>query len=127
VAPNGERVARRVGQGLLPALRSLVARHDVTGIASAMTEEDRVVATESEHEPVAETARDGSAYRLRLIAHDDQAYDWFYNVVANPMLWFLQHYMWGLTESTDIDLWLHNALFGGYLPLDEYIATALVA
>ena len=126
-APNGERVARRGGGGLVTALRSLVAHHDVTWIASAMTEEDRVVATESEHEPVAETARDGSAYRLRLIAHDDQAYDWFYNVVANPMLWFLQHYMWGLTESPDIDLGLHNAWFGGYLPVNESFAEAVVA
>ena len=41
-------------------------------------------------------ARDGSPYRLRLVAHDPAAYDWFYNVVANPTLWFLQHYMWGL-------------------------------
>jgi glycosyltransferase involved in cell wall biosynthesis len=35
--------------------------------------------------------RDGArrlAVRLRLVAHDPQAYDWYYNVVANPMLWF---------------------------------------
>ena len=29
------------------------------------------------------------AYRLRLVAHDPAAYDWYYNVVANPMLWFI--------------------------------------
>ena len=44
-----------------------------------------------------ETARDGSPYRLRLVAHDPQAYDWYYNVVSNPTLWFLQHYLWDLT------------------------------
>ena len=125
-APNGERIARRGGGGLVTALRSLVAHHDVTWIASAMTEEDRTVAAESAHEPVAETARDGSAYRLRLIAHDEQAYDWFYNVVANPTLWFLQHYMWGLTESPDVDLGLHHAWFSGYLPVNEAFADAVV-
>ena len=41
---DGARVARRGGGGLVTALRSLVAMHDVTWIASAMTDEDRAVA-----------------------------------------------------------------------------------
>ena len=36
-------LARRGGGGLVTALRSLVEHHDVTWIASAMSEEDRVV------------------------------------------------------------------------------------
>src|ERR1700747_971242 len=88
---GGKRVARRGGGGLLTALRSLVLHHDVTWVASAMSDEDRVVAVDNEGEGVEETARDGSTYRLRLIAHDEQAYDWYYNVIANPMRWFLRH------------------------------------
>src|SRR5690349_23018412 len=83
---NGERVARRGGGGLVTGLRSLVEHHDVTWIASAMTEEDRVVAAESGGAAVEERSREGSPFRLRLVAHDEAAYDWFYNVVANPML-----------------------------------------
>src|SRR5436309_9305831 len=90
--PAGERIARRGGGGLVTALRSLLARHEVTWIASAMSEEDRVVAAEHGGEAAAETARDGSSYRIRLVASDPSAYDWYYNVVANPTLWFLQHY-----------------------------------
>jgi trehalose 6-phosphate synthase len=41
---DGKRVTRRGGGGLVTALRSLVAHHDVTWIASAMTDEDRAVA-----------------------------------------------------------------------------------
>ena len=44
---GGERIARRGGGGLVTALRSLVSHHDVTWIASAMTEEDRAVAAEA--------------------------------------------------------------------------------
>jgi trehalose 6-phosphate synthase len=124
-APNGERVARRGGGGLVTALRSLVTHHDVTWIASAMSDEDRVVAHESLAEPVAEVARDGSPYRLKLVAHDPLAYDWYYNVVSNPTLWFLQHYMWGLTESPNIDLGLHHAWFNGYVPVNETFAGAV--
>ena len=61
-------VARRGGGGLVTALRSLVAHHDVTWIASAMTEDDRVVADRgTAGEAFEEPARDGSPYRLRLV------------------------------------------------------------
>jgi trehalose 6-phosphate synthase len=124
-ASNGERIARRGGGGLVTALRSLVAHHDVTWIASAISEEDRVVAGESAVEPIEETARDGSPYRLRLLAHDPLAYDWYYNVVSNPTLWFIQHYMWGLTEAPDVDLGLHHAWFNGYAPVNATFAAAV--
>ena len=123
---QGARIARRGGGGLATALRSLVSHHDVVWIASAMTEEDRAVADEVGNEPIEETARDGSSYRLRLVAHDPLAYDWYYNVVANPTLWFLQHYMWGLTSSPDIDLGLHHAWYSGYVPVNQGFADAVV-
>ena len=124
---SGERIVLRGGGGLVTALRSLVDHHDVTWIASAMSEEDRAVAAEHGGDGFEETARDGSPYRLRLVAHDPNAYDWYYNVVANPTLWFLQHYMWGLPYAPDLDLGLHNAWFGGYLPVNETFAGAVVA
>ena len=124
---TGERVVLRGGGGLVTALRSLVAHHDVTWIASAMSEEDRAVAGEHDGDGFDETARDGSVYRLRLVTHDPNAYDWYYNVVANPTLWFLQHYMWGLPYAPDLDLGLHHAWFNGYLPVNEAFAGAVVA
>jgi trehalose 6-phosphate synthase len=124
---DGRRVTRRGGGGLVTALRSLVTRHDVTWIASAMSDEDKVVAEENGGEAFDETWRDGSPYRLRLVVHDPAAYDWYYNVVANPTLWFLQHYMWGLPYAPDVDLGLHTAWFNGYLPVNEGFAAATVA
>src|SRR5919201_550185 len=124
---NGERVARRGGGGLVTALRSLVAHHDVTWIASAMSDEDRAVAAEHGGAAFAETSRDGSPYAVRLVAHDESAYDWYYNVAANPTLWFLQHYMWGLPYAPNVDLGLHHAWFNGYLPVNHAFAAATVA
>ena len=92
-----------------------------------MSDEDRAVAGEHGGDAVDETARDGSPYRIRLVAPDPSAYDWYYNVVANPTLWFLQHYMWGLPYAPDLDLGLHNAWFNGYLPVNEAFADATVA
>ncbi len=123
---RGERVARRGGGGLVTALRSLVLHHDVTWVASAMTAEDRSVAEEAGGESFPETARDGSVYRLRLVAHDEQEYDWFYNVVANPTLWFIQHYLWDLKTSPSLDHGLHHAWAEGYVPVNHAFADAVV-
>jgi trehalose 6-phosphate synthase len=124
---NGARVARRGGGGLVTALRSLVALHDVTWVASAMGEEDRAVAEEAGGRSIDEIARDGSPYRLRLVAHDEAAYDWFYNVVSNPMLWFLQHYLWDLAHAPNLDRGLHLAWEEGYVAVNANFADAVVA
>ena len=124
---DGNRVARRGGGGLVTALRSLVAHHDVTWIASAMTDEDRAVVGEAEGEAIDEVARDGSRYRLRLVVHDPAAYDWFYNVVANPTLWFLQHSLWALAYAPNIDRGLHHAWDDGYVPVNRAFAEAVLA
>jgi trehalose 6-phosphate synthase len=120
-AADGTRTARRGGGGLVTALRSLVQYHDVTWIASAITEEDRAAAGET----FAETAADGSPYRLRLIAHDRQAYDWYYNVVANPMLWFVQHSLWELPYAPRIDAAFHRAWAEGYVAVNASFAAAV--
>jgi trehalose 6-phosphate synthase len=121
-----ERVARRGGGGLVTALRSLVTYHDVTWIASAMSVEDYAVVEETGGQAIAETAGDGSPYRLRLVAHDAQAFDLYYNVVANPVLWFVQHYLWGLAEAPDIDQGLHYAWTQGYEAVNRGFAEAVV-
>ena len=101
---DGRRTAKRGGGGLVTALRGLLSRHDVTWIASAISDEDRAVALEAGGEAIDETGHDGSRYRLRLVAHDSQAYDRYYNTVANPLLWFLHHYLWGLAEQPQLDV-----------------------
>ncbi len=124
---QGERVLRRGGGGLVTALRSLISRHDVTWIASAMSAEDHEVAEEADGEAIAQTAADGSAYRLRLVAHDPQAYDLYYNVVANPVLWFVQHYLWGLADAPDVDAGIHNAWTQGYTAVNRRFAEVVVS
>jgi trehalose 6-phosphate synthase len=122
-AADGTRTARRGGGGLVTALRSLVQYHDVTWLASAITEEDRAVAGET----FDETAADGSPYRVRLVAHDRQAYDWYYNVVANPMLWFVQHSLWELPYAPRIDAAFHRAWAEGYVAVNASFAAAVEA
>jgi trehalose 6-phosphate synthase len=120
---GGRRVARRGGGGVVTALGGLLAHHDVTWVASAMTEEDRAVAMERCGSFDEETSA-RAAYRLRLVAHDPAAYHRFYNVFANPTLWFLQHYLWGLGSAPDFGPSLHEAWSDGYVPVNEALAAA---
>jgi trehalose 6-phosphate synthase len=111
---HGARVERRGGGGLVTALRGLREQHDVTWIASASTDEDRVVAAEGGRDVV-------------LVAHDPAAYDAYYNVIANPLLWFVQHSLWGLADAPVIDRSLHAAWRDGYVAVNTAFADAVVA
>jgi len=110
---RGERVAKRGGGGLVTALRGLLDHHDVTWIASAATDEDRVVAREGNGEVI-------------LLAHDPEVYNRYYNVVANPMLWFIQHSLWGRVLQPSIDEAFHDA-WRDYEQVNQSFADAVVA
>jgi trehalose 6-phosphate synthase len=120
---DGARVAKRGGGGVVTALGGLLRHHDVTWVASAMTEEDRAVAAEHRGS-FAEESAGGAGYRLRLVPHEPATYDRFYNELANPTLWFLQHYLWGLGSAPDFDAKLHEAWSEGYVPVNAALAAA---
>jgi trehalose 6-phosphate synthase len=119
-------VTKRASGGLVTALRSLVSHHDVTWIASAISDEDRAVAAERGGAAVEDALRDGSPYRLRLVVHDGDAYEQYYNVVANPLLWFVQHYLWDLAHAPDWDAALHAAWHDGYAAVNRTFADAVL-
>lgn len=117
-AADGELMRKRGAGGLVAALGPLVDLHDVTWIASAMGDTERELA---EHEARLED-RNGSVFRLRLVAHDPAAYRSYYDVVANTVLWFVQH---GLPPSRR---WLPadvSAAWQGYLQVNEAFADAV--
>jgi trehalose 6-phosphate synthase len=88
-----------------------------------MTEEDMAVAAERGGSFVEQTA-EGASYRLRLVEHDPAVYQRFYNVLANPTIWFLQHYLWGLGSAPDFGPELHEAWSDGYVPVNRALAAA---
>ena len=97
---DGERTLNRGGGGLVTALTGLATHRKVLWIASAMSEEDVVVAGEAGG-PV-EIELEGADYDVDLVASDPDAYDAFYSMIANPQLWFTQHYLWDLSNAPDI-------------------------
>jgi trehalose 6-phosphate synthase len=122
---SGERTVRRGGGGLVTALSGLVSHRDALWIASAMSDEDVAVSNEAGG-PV-EQELDGIEYRVRLVGSDPDAYDRFYNVIANPILWFIQHYLWDISNAPDIRQQEIDAWDYGYQTVNEDIARAVLA
>jgi trehalose 6-phosphate synthase len=117
--------AKRGGGGLVTALSGLASRHRVTWIASAMSGADREAAEESGG--VIEECLGGEAScRLRFLAHDPELYEMYYNVVANPTLWFIQHRLWDLFEEPERRLQeFQHAWDEGYVPVNAAFAGAV--
>ncbi len=114
----GELVHKRGGGGLVTALSALAGTHPLTWIASALSDED------------AEAAAAGPIHlddlTLRLIEHDREEYDRYYNVFANPTLWFIQHYLWGLALEPSVDRNVRLAWEAGYVPVNDRFADAVI-
>ena len=121
---TGQRIVHRGGGGLVTALSGLVSHRKALWIASAMTEEDVVVANESEG-PV-EIEVDGIDYDVQMVASNPSAYDRFYNVIANPILWFIQHYLWDLSNAPDIRQAEVDAWEEGYKVVNDDIADCVI-
>ncbi len=122
---NGARTVQRGGGGLVTALSGLVSHRDALWIASAMTDED-IVVSEEVGGPVSLDI-DGIDYRVCLVGSDPVAYDRFYNVIANPILWFIQHYLWDLSNAPDIRQQELDAWDYGYQAVNEDIARAVLS
>ena len=63
---------------------------------------------------------------MRFVASDAEAYDRFYNIFANPMLWFIQHYLWDQSNAPDIRRHEVEAFEQGYQVVNEDLARAVL-
>jgi trehalose 6-phosphate synthase len=61
-----------------------------------------------------------------MVESDSLAYDRFYNVIANPILWFIQHYLWDLSNAPDIRREEAAAWQYGYRVVNDDIANAVL-
>ena len=123
---DGSLRARRGSGGVVTALSSLTRYLDFTWVASAMGEGDRAVAEAAAGAGVPSPIR-GHRLSLRYVVTPESTYHKYYNVICNPILWFLQHYMWNSPHTPNIDDTIHDAWETGYVPVNRAFADAVVA
>src|SRR4051795_7319671 len=112
--------------GLVTALTGLASHRDATWIASAMTDADVAKEEQEGGRPFSVEAPHGGEFRVRFVASDSDAYDGFYNVIANPMLWFIQHYLWDQSNAPDIRREEVEAFEHGYNVVNDDLARAVL-
>ncbi|CAN5742568.1 MAG: trehalose-6-phosphate synthase [Thermoleophilaceae bacterium] len=122
---SGELVAKRGGGGLVTALSGLVNHRDALWVASAMTPEDAEASRDRGGRSF-EVEVEGTTYDIRLVESDPDAYERFYSVVANPLLWFIQHYLWDLSNAPDIRRNEVEAYEEGYVAVNRDLARAVL-
>ena len=118
---GGELEFQRGGGGLVTALIDL-CRHtdDATWIACARTDAD------AEWRQGRVDLEEGLGVRVQFRAPDEAAYEGYYNVIANPLLWFLQHSMWDVPRAPVIDRTTWQAWEQGYKVVNHLFAEAIV-
>ena len=118
-------VSRGTG-GLVTALTGLASHRDAVWVASTMTEADAAKSREHGGKRFTVRSPQGGEYSVRLVESDPEAYDRFYNIIANPMLWFIQHYLWDLSNAPDIRRHEVEAFEYGYNVVNEDLAVAVI-
>jgi trehalose 6-phosphate synthase len=119
-AEDGSFSFQRGGGGLVTALLGL-SRHapDATWIACARTEADTAWHDGSV------TLEDGSTVQIDFVSPEPSAYEGYYNVIANPLLWFLQHSMWDVPRAPIINRATWQAWENGYEAVNSMFAEAI--
>jgi trehalose 6-phosphate synthase len=112
--------------GLVTALTGLATHRDAVWIASAMTDQDVEASERAGGRPFEVEAPEGGKFHVRFVESDPEAYDRFYNIFANPILWFIQHYLWDLSNAPDIRRHEVEAFTHGYNAVNEDLARALL-
>jgi trehalose 6-phosphate synthase len=118
-AEDGSLHLQRGGGGLVTALTDLARHTDATWVACAQTDSDSTWGEGSV------PLQDGGSIQVQFLSPDAAAFEGYYNVIANPLLWFLQHSMWDIPRAPVINRATWDAWEGGYLAVNRLFAEAI--
>ncbi|MAS34064.1 MAG: trehalose-6-phosphate synthase [Anaerolineaceae bacterium] len=118
---DGSFDVERGAGGLVTALGALAEKHDVLWIAAALSAGDQKWADLHGSEP-----QNVQGIQLRLIrAENDEQYDQYYNIISNPLLWFIQHQLWDTSRKPSITAEMWEAWQNGYVAMNRLLAQAI--
>ena len=125
VSGEGRTEARRGSGGVVTALNSLAQMLEFTWVASAIGEGDRK-ASENSAGGRLKSPLPGHQIYTRFVVTPRRVYHKYYNIFCNPLLWFLQHYMWNSPYNPNLDANVHDAWKEGYVEVNRAFAAAVV-
>lgn len=118
---DGSFKIKRGAGGLVTALSSLAEKQDVIWFASTLSRGDELWAQKHGSQP-----QDVHGIQLRLIRpKSKKQYDQYYNVISNPLLWFIHHQLWDIPRSPSITQEIWRAWTNGYVSMNRQFADAI--
>jgi trehalose 6-phosphate synthase len=117
---------KRGAGGLVSTLLPLMEALNGVWIASAMTPGDKEIAKRYPENRVPIPEED-PLFWVPFVVVDPDRYEYYYSTISNPLLWFVQHYMWCSPYTPEIDDRIHLAWKDGYQYVNEKFAEKVLA
>ena len=116
----------RGGGGLVTGLSGLAQSTGAVWVACMRNGLEREVSPGDTGQPMLVETDDGQRFRVSQVSPPRLSYDMYYKTIANPLLWFVQHYLWDLAEAPVLDDSTHHAWNEGYRRVNQLFAQQVV-
>ena len=127
VARDGQApVFSRGAGGLVTGLSSLAQATGAVWVAAARGEAETQLRLDDEGEPMILETSDGGRFQVSWVSAPRLVYDMYYNTISNPLLWFVQHFLWNLAQAPILDETTHRAWTDGYRRVNQLFAQHVV-
>jgi trehalose 6-phosphate synthase len=110
--------------GVITALLTLAEVTGADWVACARTDGERQLVAEHGTSVTVPLIRGET--RLHYVTPTPEQYEQYYSVIANPVLWFIQHYLWDLAQQPIINGRIHRAWSNGYVEVNQQVAAKVV-
>lgn len=117
---NGSYITRRSPGGLVTALAALAAKRDVLWVAAAQGKGDQQWSKDHDDQP-----QEVDGIQLKFVRPGAKAYERYYNIISNPLLWFIQHQLWDYPRKPSITSETWKAWERGYVTVNRLFAEAI--
>src|SRR6478672_12437576 len=126
---DGTFASRKGSGGVVTAVSSIARDRKPIWVACPMDEGDRLRAelARKNGEVVISPPGENPDFRVRFVLPTKREYHLYYNVISNPLLWFLQHYLWDTPRSPDITADTYDAWSNGYVVVNQLFAQEILA
>ena len=126
LTPDGDLRPRRGSGAIVTALSSITQNFEFTWVANAMGEGDRRASQLAEGGRI-RSPLNNQQVSVRYVVTPRRVYHKFYNILCNPLLWFLQHYMWSSPYTPNVDSVVYDAWETGYRPVNQAFCEAIIS
>lgn len=125
VTRNGTIKCRRGSGGVVTALIDAGSQVEMSWVAMAMTEGDRLALKEAAQGRLPSSLC-GQKMHLHYVEISREAYQKYYERISNQLLWFLQHYLYNPTDTSKVAKRFQDAWETGYRVANRAIADAVI-